>query len=112
MAGKESPSAEDVSGLLKKVDIEADAAQVAALIKAMEGKKLDEVIAEGEKKLVTVGGSGGGGGAAAPAAAAGEAKEDKGKKDDKPKVRSVQLLSRNSLANGAEGGEEGGSGRD
>ena len=92
LAGKESPSAEDVSGLLKKVDIEADAAQVSALIKAMEGKKLDEVIAEGEKKLVTVGGSGGGG-AAAPAAAAGEAKEDKGKKDEKPKVRFIMLLS-------------------
>jgi len=82
--------------MLKKVDIEADAAQVDALIKAMEGKKIDEVIAEGEKKLVTVGGSGGGGaaapaaGGAAPAAGA----KDAGKKDEKPKASPLAAFAR------------------
>jgi len=81
--------------MLKKVDIEADAAQVDALIKAMEGKKIDEVIAEGEKKLVTVGGSGGGaapaaGGAAAPAAGG----KDAGKKEEKPKASPLAAFAR------------------
>lgn len=65
LGGNESPSAADVTAMLKKVDVEADAAQVEVLIKGMEGKKLDDVLKEGEAKLISVGGSGGGGGGGA-----------------------------------------------
>src|SRR4051812_43251440 len=88
LGGKESPSAEDVTGLLTKLDVEVDAAKVEQLVKAMEGKNIDEVLAEGEKKLLTVGGSGGGGGggaAAAPAGAAAPADKPKEKEKEKPK---------------------------
>jgi large subunit ribosomal protein LP2 len=76
LGGKEAPSEAEVSALLKKVDVEVNAEQLSALIKSMEGKKIDEVLAEGEKKLLAVGGGGGGAapaaGGAAPAAAGGK----------------------------------------
>ena len=47
-------------------------AKVKSLLAAVEGKDINEVIAEGMKKIgsVSLGGGGGGGGAAAPAAGA------------------------------------------
>jgi large subunit ribosomal protein LP2 len=74
LGGKEAPSEAEVSALLKKVDVEVNAEQLRALIKSMEGKKIDEVLAEGEKKLLAVGGGGAApaAGGAAPAAAGGK----------------------------------------
>jgi large subunit ribosomal protein LP2 len=93
LGGKESPSAEDVTGLLTKLDVEVDAAKVEQLVKAMEGKNLDEVLEAGEKKLLAVGGGGGGG--AAPAAAAGgaaaPAKKEEKKEKEKPKEEEVDI---------------------
>jgi len=70
LGGKESPSAEDVKGLLTKIGVEIDDAKIESLVKSMEGKNLDEVLKSGEAKLLAVGGGGGGGGGGAPAAAA------------------------------------------
>lgn len=75
LAGKESPSAADVSELLTKLSVEVDAEKVELLVKALEGKNIDEVLEAGQKTLLTVGGGGAApaaGGAAAPAAAAKE----------------------------------------
>ena len=86
LGGKASPSAEDITSILSSVGIEADSARVDALLKEVKGKDVNELIAEGKKKLSAVP-SGGGGAAAAPAAAAGAApaaKEDK--KEEKKKV--------------------------
>ena len=66
------------------VGIEADKERIAALLKELEGKDVNELIAAGSKKLASVpsGGGGGGGGAAAaggaaaPAAAKVEEKEE------------------------------------
>ena len=108
LGGKESPSAEDVTGLLTKLDVEVDAAKIEQLVKAMEGKSLDEVLESGEKKLLSVGGGGGGG--AAPAAAAGgaaaggkPAKEEK-PKEEKPKEEEV-TVSGGDLFGGGGGGK-------
>jgi len=110
LGGKESPSAEDVTGLLTKLDVEVDAAKIEQLVKAMEGKSLDEVLESGEKKLLSVGGGGGGGGGAAPAAAAGgaaaggkPAKEEK-PKEEKPKEEEV-TVSGGDLFGGGGGGK-------
>ncbi|KAL8851407.1 MAG: hypothetical protein Q9221_003678 [Calogaya cf. arnoldii] len=81
LGGNTSPSAEDVKGVLSSVGIDADSDRLDKLIKELEGKDLQELIAEGSQKLASVpSGGGGGGGAAAPAAggaAGGAAPEEK-----------------------------------
>ncbi|KAL8730630.1 MAG: hypothetical protein Q9166_003943 [cf. Caloplaca sp. 2 TL-2023] len=67
LGGNTSPSAEDVKGVLSSVGIDADSDRLDKLITELEGKDLQELIAEGSQKLASVP-SGGGGGAAAPAA--------------------------------------------
>ncbi|KAL8678574.1 MAG: hypothetical protein Q9224_005827 [Gallowayella concinna] len=69
LGGNTSPSAEDVKGVLSSVGIDADSDRLDKLIKELEGKDLQELIAEGSQKLASVpSGGGGGGGAGAPAA--------------------------------------------
>ncbi|KAI4237187.1 MAG: hypothetical protein L6R40_005965 [Gallowayella cf. fulva] len=68
LGGNTSPSAEDVKGVLSSVGIEADSDRLDKLIKELDGKDLQELIAEGSQKLASVPSGGGGGGAAAPAA--------------------------------------------
>ena len=78
---KENPTGEDIKGLLDTVGVEADAERLDKLVGELNGKNLEELIAEGQEKLATVP-SGGGAAAAAPAAAeeaaapAEEAKEE------------------------------------
>ena len=73
LSEKESISAEDVKGLLAGVGAEGEIEddKIAKLLEKVEGKDLDELIAEGEKKLLALGGSGGGGGGSGGAAAGG-----------------------------------------
>lgn len=75
MAWTESaaPKAKDVKAIFDAAGIDSDATKLDALIAAMDGKTVEEVMAEGSKKLATLGSGGGGGGAAAPAAAGGAA---------------------------------------
>jgi large subunit ribosomal protein LP2 len=77
------PTKKDVQAVLKAGGVTADATKVDELFAQLEGKKFDEVAAEGKKKL----GSGGGGGGAAPAAGGAAApaaakKEDTTEEDD------------------------------
>jgi hypothetical protein len=53
---------------------------------------LEELIAEGRKKLVNVGGGGGGGGGAAPAAAGGAPAAGGAKKEEKKEEKKVRVL--------------------
>ena len=91
LGGKESPSAEDVKGLLNKLDVGAEDEKVEQLLKAMEGKNLDEVLEAGEKKLLSVGGSGGGVAAAGAAPAAGAAAEKKEEKKPEKKEEAAEV---------------------
>lgn len=68
-AGNASPAAADVKKVLESVSIEVDEEKVNKLIAEVEGKNVEELIAEGNEKLSSVPS----GGAAAPAAAAGGA---------------------------------------
>mmetsp|Transcript_135587 Transcript_135587/g.329597 ORF Transcript_135587/g.329597 Transcript_135587/m.329597 type:complete len:124 (-) Transcript_135587:539-910(-) len=67
LGGNSNPSADDIKTILASVGAEADAERVSALLKGLEGKNLDEVIAAGMEKVgslaVATGGGGGGGGA-------------------------------------------------
>jgi len=95
IGGNASPSAEDIKKLLGTVGIEADDERLEKLIAELEGKDVNELIAEGSSKLASVpsggsaaaassGGAGGAAAAAAPAEAAvvEEKKEEKEESDD------------------------------
>ncbi|KAI9924994.1 hypothetical protein ASPWEDRAFT_684615 [Aspergillus wentii DTO 134E9] len=68
LAGNASPSAEDVKAVLSSVGIDADEERLQKLISELEGKDIQELIAEGTTKLASV--PSGGAAAAAPAAGA------------------------------------------
>ncbi|KAA8494747.1 60S acidic ribosomal protein P2 [Porphyridium purpureum] len=74
LGGKASPSAEDVSAVLKSVGADVDKEALDRLITQMEGKSVEAALAEGSSKFAAVPSGGGaapaGGAAAAPAAAA------------------------------------------
>lgn len=74
LAGKESPSADDIKAILDSVDSEYDEGIASKLVSELEGKVVHEVVKAGKEKLKGFGGGGGGGGGAAPAA---EKKEEK-----------------------------------
>ncbi|KAL0074262.1 60s acidic ribosomal protein-domain-containing protein [Phycomyces blakesleeanus] len=71
--GKANPTAKDITTLLGSVGVSVEEERVASLIKALEGKSVEELIAEGKEKISSVPT----GGVAAPAgAAAGASTED------------------------------------
>ncbi|ORY07471.1 ribosomal protein 60S [Basidiobolus meristosporus CBS 931.73] len=75
LGGNEAPSASDIEKLLSSVGIETDSERVAKLISELEGKNVQELIAEGKEKLASVptGGAAAASGAAAATGAASEA---------------------------------------
>merc|ERR1711920_433406 len=79
LGGNATPSAADVEKVLTAIGAEADADQIALLVKEMEGKDINEVLEAGQEKLATVsvGGGAAAGGAAAAAGAGEEAAEEK-----------------------------------
>ncbi|EFR02056.1 hypothetical protein MGYG_05059 [Nannizzia gypsea CBS 118893] len=70
LAGNSSPSASDISAVLSSVGIDADNERVEKLLAELDGKDIQELVAEGATKLASVPSGGAGGGAAAPAAGA------------------------------------------
>ncbi|TFK51743.1 ribosomal protein 60S [Heliocybe sulcata] len=93
IGGKASPSADDIKKVLSAVGIEADEERLEKLISELEGKDVNELIAEGSSKLASVPAGGAvsaapaAGGAAAGGAAAAEEKaeekeEEKEESDD------------------------------
>merc|ERR1712241_1228573 len=68
LGGNASPSADDISAIISSVGIDIDKEKLDKVISELSGKSVEELIAEGSKKLASVPSAGG---AAAPAAAAG-----------------------------------------
>ncbi|CAI5457602.1 unnamed protein product [Closterium sp. Yama58-4] len=83
LGGNASPAAADIKAILSSVGAEADDDRIDLLLKQLEGKDINEVIAAGREKFAAVPSGGGvavaasGGGAAAAAAPAEEKKEEK-----------------------------------
>uniref|UniRef100_K3X7H3 Uncharacterized protein n=1 Tax=Globisporangium ultimum (strain ATCC 200006 / CBS 805.95 / DAOM BR144) TaxID=431595 RepID=K3X7H3_GLOUD len=71
LGGNTTPSAADIEKVISSFGGEVDSAKVELLLKELEGKDINEVIAAGKAKLATV--SVGSGSASAGAAAAGGA---------------------------------------
>ncbi|KXX76859.1 hypothetical protein MMYC01_206726 [Madurella mycetomatis] len=86
LGGNASPSAADIKALLESVGIEADDERLEKLLSELDGKDINELIAEGSTKLASVPSGGGGGAAAAGGAAAGggaEAPKEEEKEEEK-----------------------------
>eukprot|EP00750_Incisomonas_marina_P000337 INCI1025.1.p3 GENE.INCI1025.1~~INCI1025.1.p3 ORF type:complete len:114 (+),score=41.55 INCI1025.1:175-516(+) len=83
LGGNDAPDADAVTAVLSSVGVEADADAVAKLLADVEGKDLDQLIADGSTKLAAVptGGGGGGGGGGAGAVAEEVVEE---KKEEEP----------------------------
>ncbi|KAI9486967.1 MAG: 60s acidic ribosomal protein-domain-containing protein [Benjaminiella poitrasii] len=85
--GKTAPTADDVKSLMSSVGIEAEDERLTSLISSLEGKNVDELIAEGKEKMSSVPTGGavaaaGASGAAATDAPAEEAKEEEKEESD------------------------------
>ncbi|KAG5422252.1 RPP2B [Candida metapsilosis] len=76
--GNASPSASDISSLLESVGVEVEESRLSTLLKDLEGKDINELIAEGNTKLASVpsGGAAAASGSGASGAAAGGAAEE------------------------------------
>ncbi|KAL2851318.1 60s acidic ribosomal protein-domain-containing protein [Aspergillus pseudodeflectus] len=53
LAGNTTPTATDIKEVLGSVGIDADEERLAQLLSELQGKEIDELIAEGSKKLAT-----------------------------------------------------------
>merc|ERR1719419_338931 len=87
LGGNDSPSAADIEKILGSVGVDAEADQIKKVISELNGKNLEELIAEGAEKLASV--PSGGAAAAAPAAG-GDAAPAEGKKEEKKKEESEE----------------------
>ena len=76
LGGNESPTADDVSNALSEVGVETDSERLSALMSELEGKDLNELLAQGKEMLAKFGGGGGGGGGAGGDAGEAEAEEE------------------------------------
>ncbi|KAL3231456.1 Large ribosomal subunit protein P2B [Nakaseomyces bracarensis] len=83
--GNESPAAADIKKVIESVGIEADESRISELLSALEGKSLDELVAEGQEKFasVPVGGAASAGAAAGGAAAGGDAAAEEAAEEEK-----------------------------
>ena len=89
-AGNATPSAADVKAVLSAADIEVEEEKVEKLISELDGKNVEELIAEGNTKLASVpsGGAAAGGASASAGAAAGGAAEAEEEKEEEAKEES------------------------
>merc|ERR1711872_103384 len=82
-----TPSVKDIEKVLSSVGVDCDADQAKKVVSELEGKVLDDLIAEGMEKLGTMP-AGGGGAPAAGAAAAAPVEEKKEEKEEEPEEES------------------------
>lgn len=68
-AGKET-TVQSITDVLSTVGIDADVSRIEALLKSVEGKTIDELVAEGNSKLASVPAAGSSAGASSGAAGA------------------------------------------
>lgn len=79
-AGNTSPSASDVTKVLESVSIEVEQDKITSLLEQVEGKNVEELIAEGTEKLSSVP-SGGAAASSGSAASSGAAVEEAAKEE-------------------------------
>ncbi|KAM9900522.1 hypothetical protein OXX79_005086 [Metschnikowia pulcherrima] len=78
--GNAAPSAADISSLLSSVGVDSEESRISALLSELEGKSVEELVAQGNTKLASVpsgGAAASSGSAAAAGGASAEAAEEK-----------------------------------
>ncbi|XP_050410112.1 60S acidic ribosomal protein P2 [Patella vulgata] len=88
LGGKDNPTSADIEKILGSVGIESEADKLKKVVDELKGKKLEDLIAEGQKKLASVPSGGGGAAPAAGTAAPEAAKEEKAAKKPEPESES------------------------
>jgi large subunit ribosomal protein LP2 len=83
LGGNSSPSAADIKSVLESVGIEADDERLEKLLSELEGKDINELIAQGSEKLASVPSGGAGGAAPAAGGAGGAAPAEEAKAEEK-----------------------------
>jgi large subunit ribosomal protein LP2 len=86
LGGKENPTAADVKHVLAAVDAKVNDEALNKLIGELKGKNLEQLIAEGTKKMASVSVAAAPAGGAAPAAAGAAAPAAGGKKEEAKKA--------------------------
>merc|ERR1712121_79965 len=87
---EEKENAADIEKILGSVGVDAEADQIKKVISELNGKNLEELMAEGAEKLASVPSGGGAAPAAGGAAAGGDAPAAEAKKEDKKKEESEE----------------------
>nr|XP_039258452.1 60S acidic ribosomal protein P2-like [Styela clava] len=82
LGGNTSPKKSDIKNILSSVGIDVDDEKLGIVMKELEGKNLEELIAAGNEKLASVP-SGGGGAVAASGGGGGGAAEEEKKEEKK-----------------------------
>merc|ERR1719391_1915063 len=84
LGGNSSPSSKDLEKILSSVGIEAEADKINKIIGELSGKNIEDLIAEGSKKLASVpaGGAAPAAGGAAPAEEKKEEKKEESEESD------------------------------
>lgn len=85
--GNAAPTAKDIAGVLESVGVDAEESRITALLSELEGKSVEELIAEGNTKLASVP-SGGAAASSSAAAAGGAVEEAKEEKEEEAKEES------------------------
>ncbi|XP_067636175.1 large ribosomal subunit protein P2 [Eurosta solidaginis] len=88
LGGNENPKNADIEKILSSVGIEAEAERLSKVIKELNGKSIEELIAQGREKLSSMPVGGGVAAAATPAAAAEAAGDKKEAKKEEKKEES------------------------
>ncbi|CUM66469.1 uncharacterized protein PRCAT00004133001 [Priceomyces carsonii] len=81
-AGNTSPSAADVKSVLESVSIEVEEDKISKLLEEVEGKNVEELIAEGNAKLSSVPSGGAAASSGGAAAASGDAPAEEAKEEE------------------------------
>ncbi|KND04345.1 60S acidic ribosomal protein P2 [Spizellomyces punctatus DAOM BR117] len=90
LGGNATPSAADIKKILGAVGVEAEEERISKLLAELNGKDINELIAEGSKKLSSLpaGGASAAAGASGAAAAGGAAEAPKEEKKEEAKEES------------------------
>ncbi|XP_011211973.1 60S acidic ribosomal protein P2 [Bactrocera neohumeralis] len=85
LGGSENPKNADIEKILSSVGIEVDSERLTKVVKELNGKSVEELIAQGREKLSSMPAGGAAAAAAAPAGGAADAGGDKkeAKKEEK-----------------------------
>lgn len=82
-AAGSTPSADKVKSVLESVGIEIEDDKISTLISSLEGKSIDELIAEGNEKLSAVPAAGPASGSSGAASGSAEAAEEEAEEEEK-----------------------------